>query len=141
MIKRIFLLGILIFAYLSSTFNCTKEQKYSSGKSTGSAILAKTESIAQTNKVTFIELGSVDCIPCKMMMPIMKEIEKEYGDRVKVVFYDVWTDEGRPFAEKYGVKAIPTQVFLDSEENEFFRHVGFFPKADIEKVLARKGIE
>ena len=47
-------------------------------------------------KVTFIELGSVNCIPCKMMQPIMKEIEAEYRGQVRVVFYDVWTKEGEP---------------------------------------------
>ena len=41
--------------------------------------------------VTFIELGSVNCIPCKMMQPVMKNVEKKYGSQVKVIFYDVWT--------------------------------------------------
>ncbi|MCX8092632.1 MAG: thioredoxin family protein [Candidatus Goldbacteria bacterium] len=91
-------------------------------------------------KVTFIELGSVRCIPCKMMMPIMKEIEEKYGDEVKVVFYDVWTDAGRPYAEKYGIHAIPTQVFLDENGKEFFRHVGFFPKEEILTILKNKGV-
>jgi thiol-disulfide isomerase/thioredoxin len=30
-------------------------------------------------KVTFIELGSVNCIPCKQMQPVMKSIEEKYG--------------------------------------------------------------
>jgi len=41
----------------------------------------KPDSVAdsvQVPKITFIELGSVNCIPCKMMQPVMKEIEKEY---------------------------------------------------------------
>ncbi len=91
-------------------------------------------------KVTLIELGSVRCIPCKMMMPILKEIEDNYGNEVKVIFYDVWTDEGRPYAEKYNVRAIPTQVFLDENGKEFFRHVGFFPKEQIFEVLQKKGV-
>jgi len=45
-------------------------------------------------KVTFIELGSVGCIPCKMMQPIMDEVEKEYEGQVKVIFYDVWKPAG-----------------------------------------------
>lgn len=45
-------------------------------------------------KVTFIELGSVRCIPCQKMQPVMKSIETKYGNEVKVVFYDVWTPEG-----------------------------------------------
>lgn len=30
-------------------------------------------------KVTFVELGSVNCIPCKQMVPVMKAIEEKYG--------------------------------------------------------------
>ena len=43
--------------------------------------------------VTFVELGSVNCIPCRMMQPVMKAIEEKYGPQIKVVFYDVWTRE------------------------------------------------
>ena len=92
-------------------------------------------------KVTFVELGSVRCIPCKKMQPIMDAIEKEYKDQVKVVFHDVWTSEGKPFASKYKIKLIPTQIFLDSEGKEYFRHEGFFPKEDIIKVLKEKGVK
>lgn len=92
-------------------------------------------------KVTFVELGSVKCIPCKMMQPIMEDIEKEYGDQVDVVFYDVWTDAGKPYAEKYGIRAIPTQVFLDETGAEYHRHQGFFPKEDLVKILKMKGVQ
>ena len=91
-------------------------------------------------KVTFIELGSVKCIPCKMMQPIMKEIEEEYKNQVKVIFYDVWIEEGRPYAEKYEIRVIPTQVFLDKSDNEFFRHEGFLPKDEIVKIFKDKGL-
>jgi thioredoxin 1 len=94
-----------------------------------------------TQRVTFVELGSVRCIPCKMMQPILAEIEKEYGSQVKVVFHDVWTREGQPFTAKYRIQAIPTQVFLDQEGKEFFRHVGFFPKEEIVKVLQTQGVK
>jgi len=35
--------------------------------------------------VTFIELGSVNCIPCKAMQPVMRAIEQKYGEQVRVV--------------------------------------------------------
>ena len=92
-------------------------------------------------KVTFIELGSVKCIPCKMMQPIMDEIEEEYKDQVKVVFYDVWTEEGKKYGEKYKIKIIPTQVFLDAKGKEYFRHKGFFPKKELEKILKQGGVD
>ena len=92
-------------------------------------------------KVTFIELGSVRCIPCKKMMPIMKAIEKEYAGQVKVVFHDVWTSEGKPYAKKYKIRLIPTQVFLDKDGKEYFRHEGFFPKKELVEVLKKQGVK
>ena len=91
-------------------------------------------------KVTFVELGSVNCIPCKMMQPVMKNIEKKYGEQVNVVFYDVWTEEQKPYAQKYSIKLIPTQVFLDENGKEFFRHEGFYPEEEIHKLLKSKGL-
>ena len=92
-------------------------------------------------QATFVELGSVNCVPCKMMQPVMEEIKKEYSNRVKVIFYDVWTEEGAPFGETYKIRVIPTQVFLDKNGKEFFRHEGFFAKDDIVKVLIKQGIK
>lgn len=90
--------------------------------------------------VTFIELGSVRCIPCQKMQPIMRSIEEKYGTQVKVVFHDVWTEEGRPFADQYAIELIPTQVFLDKDGKEFFRHQGFFEETELIKVLETKGV-
>ena len=91
-------------------------------------------------QITFIELGSVNCIPCKAMVPVMKQVKEKFGDRVSVVFYDVWTPKGEPFGAKYGIRAIPTQIFLDQNGKEFFRHEGFFPYESIVKVFAQKGV-
>lgn len=88
-------------------------------------------------RVTFIELGSVNCIPCKMMQPVMKAVEEEFGEQLEVVFYDVWKDNTP--AKKYGIRLIPTQIFLNESGKEFFRHEGFFPKEEIEKLLIAKG--
>ena len=93
------------------------------------------------SKVTFIELGSVNCIPCKMMQPVMKNIEKRYGEQVKVIFYDVWTQEQRQYAEQYKIRVIPTQVFLDENGKEFHRHEGFYPEEEIAKLLKSRGLK
>ena len=103
-------------------------------------VKAKSEKVVATPKteqvkVTFIELGSVKCMPCKMMEPILDEVKKEYP-YVKVEFHDVWTEEGRTYGEKYQIRSIPTQIFLDKNGQEYARHTGFFPKADLVKVLA-----
>jgi len=91
-------------------------------------------------RAVFIELGSVNCIPCRMMQPVMRQIEEKYGDRVRVIFYDVWTPEGRPYALQHRISAIPTQIFLDKNGREFFRHSGFFPFEEVERVLGGMGV-
>jgi thioredoxin 1 len=106
-----------------------------------SSILAQSKMSEETNPlVTFVELGSVRCVPCIQMQPIMKSIEQKYGAQIKVIFYDVWTDEGHEYAEIYKIQLIPTQVFLDENDNEIFRHVGFFPEVEIDKFLQERGL-
>lgn len=105
----------------------------------GINIIAQSKEIKP--KVTFIELGSVNCVPCKMMQPVMKAIEEKYGEQVKVVFYDVWTKEQKQYAQLYKIKLIPTQVFLDEKGKEFHRHEGFYPEEEIHKILKSKGLK
>lgn len=92
-------------------------------------------------KITFVELGSVKCIPCKKMQPVMKAIEEKYGNQVKVIFYDVWKDEFKHKSEEFKIRLIPTQVFLDENGKEIHRHEGFYPEEDIDKFLKSKGLK
>jgi len=90
--------------------------------------------------VTFVELGSVNCIPCRMMQPVMKRVEQKYGSQVKIVFHDVRTPQGNPYARKFGIQGIPTQVFLDKNGKEYYRHAGFYPFEEVDKVLRKGGV-
>ena len=92
-------------------------------------------------RVTFIELGSVNCVPCRMMVPVMEKVVENFGKDVVVLFYDVWTPQGRPVGQAYGIRAIPTQVFLDEKGKEFFRHEGFLPYEQIVGLLETRGIK
>jgi thioredoxin 1 len=92
-------------------------------------------------KITFVELGSVNCIPCKKMQPVMKAIEEKYGNQVKVIFYDVWKKEFKSKSDEYKIRLIPTQVFLDENGKEIHRHEGFYPEEDIDKFLKSKGLK
>jgi len=97
---------------------------------------------AETNpKITFIELGSVNCIPCKKMQPIMKSIQEKYGSQIKVIFYDVWKDEYKSKAQEYKIRLIPTQVFLDDKGKEIYRHEGFYPENEMDTFLQSKGLK
>ena len=120
---------IFILSFLSTSCFAQKESKN------------ENQDVKQSAKVTFVELGSVNCVPCKQMQPVMKAVEEKYGDQINVIFYDVWTQEHKPYAQKYGIKLIPTQVFLDENGKEFHRHEGFYPESEIDKILQSQGIK
>ena len=123
-----------LLASLILVTGCQKKQTESIATA---AVLAQKEKA----KVTFVELGSVNCIPCKQMQPVMKVIEEKYGEQIKVVFYDVWRNDQKHFAIDYKIQLIPTQVFLDSDGKEFYRHEGFFPEEEIHTLLQSRGIK
>lgn len=107
------------------------------------AISAETEKIStripHPGMVTMVDLGAGKCIPCKMMAPILEELDQEYKDRAAILFIDVWEnpDAGR----KFGIKLIPTQIFYDAEGNEVLRHEGFFDKESIVAQLQKLGVK
>ncbi len=89
--------------------------------------------------VTMVDLGAKKCIPCKMMAPIMEELEKEYKDRVAIVFIDVW--ENPDAGKEFGIRTIPTQIFYDADGKEILRHEGFFEKEAIIAELQKLGVK
>jgi len=135
------LLVILILFSCSGENNQNRQSPQQSSPGEVGVSEKKTDIDNSIVKVTFVELGSVNCIPCKMMQPIMKEIEEEYKNQVKVVFHDVWTPDGREDGMKYRIRVIPTQVFLDKDGKEYFRHEGFFPKEELVKILKMQRVE
>jgi len=136
--KQLLILFLLIAVVLPGSLPGSCTPKADREKQSASATEVKKDSVKY--KVTFIELGSVRCIPCREMQPIMKSIEEKYGSQVKVVFYDVWTPPGKVMADKYNVQLIPTQVFLDENGKEIFRHEGFFAEKELVEMLKRKGV-
>lgn len=88
--------------------------------------------------VTMLDLGAHKCIPCKMMAPIITELQTEYNGRASVIFIDVW--QHRQQAKRFGIQSIPTQIFYDKTGKEISRHVGFMDKKSIVAVFDKLGV-
>ena len=88
--------------------------------------------------VTMVDLGADSCIPCKMMAPIIEKLEKDYRGKAAIVFIDVWKDK-EP-AKRFGIRAIPTQIFFDKEGKEVYRHEGFMGEAEIDRIFKKIGV-
>lgn len=123
------LVGLVAFIALISisTLTCRAEES-----STVPEVPAK-------GMVTMVDLGAHKCIPCKMMAPIIEELKQEYKGKAAILFIDVW--EHREEAAKYGIRAIPTQIFYAQNGKEVYRHVGFLDKQHIVGMLEKLGVK
>ncbi|WP_112181557.1 MULTISPECIES: thioredoxin [Paraliobacillus] len=82
--------------------------------------------------VVLADFWATWCGPCKMIAPVLEEIDGEMSDKVKIVKLDV--DENQETAGKYGVMSIPTLLlFKDGEIVE--QVVGFQPKEALVELI------
>lgn len=137
----IFLIAVCFCAIYKSEAGCGSGLCGSFNAAKSNSTVSQSDVPTGNIQATFVELGSVNCIPCKQMKSVMEAIEKDYAGKVRVVFHDVWTKEGKPYGEQYGIRVIPTQVFIDKNGKEIFRHEGYFSKEAVEKVLRDAGVQ
>ena len=72
------------------------------------------------------------CMPCRMIAPILEKVAADYGEQVLVA--KVNTDENPRWAMEYGVRGIPTMLFI-KQGHEAGRIVGVQPEAVIKRQL------
>lgn len=78
-----------------------------------------------------IDLFATWCAPCRMLSPILEELEKEYPD---VKFCKINVDEERELAEKFRVESIPMVAFV-KDDTFLDMSVGYVPKENLEALI------
>lgn len=73
------------------------------------------------------------CGPCKMVAPVLEELQKEYGD--KLVIYKVNTEEEQQLAGMFGIQSIPSLLFVPTDGQPQMA-MGALPKPTFEKAIA-----
>ena len=68
------------------------------------------------------------CGPCKMIAPILDEVAKEYGDRLKIAKLNI--DENQATPPKYGIRGIPTLMLFKNGNIEATK-VGALSKSQL----------
>lgn len=109
------------------------------GAVNGPMSVADAGKVPAKGMVTMVDLGATTCIPCKLMAPIMKKLEKAYEGKAAIIFIDV---RKRPReSRKFGIRVIPTQIFFNKEGKEVHRHEGFMSEAAIVRQLKKMGVD
>jgi thioredoxin 1 len=139
----VFLAAVFIIAFaLKDTMNkniseLMKQQASSEITTSGLALVDSLFNYTKnggTYQISFLEFGSTFCPACKRMESVMEEVKAKYPDKVNVIFLSILKPENQVLMQYYGIPVIPTQVLLDKQGNEFFRHSGFISTGDLEKI-------
>lgn len=77
------------------------------------------------NGVVLVDFWATWCGPCKMIAPVLEEIDAEMGEQVKIAKLDV--DNNQATAAEYQVMSIPT-LLLFKDGKQVAKTVGFQPK-------------
>ncbi|MCH7516690.1 MAG: thioredoxin [Bacteroidetes bacterium] len=75
------------------------------------------------------------CGPCKMFGPIIEELSEEY--KGKVNFYKVNTDEEQELGAAFGIRSIPSLLFIPKEA-QIKMAVGALPKEAMKEAIEKE---
>jgi len=86
------------------------------------------------NKLIIVDFWATWCGPCRMLSPILDEVEEEMADKISVVKVNV--DDADEIAAQYRIMSIPTLLFFKNGQL-VDKTVGAMPKAVlVEKIKA-----
>ena len=83
------------------------------------------ELVMKSDKPVMLDFWAVWCGPCRMIAPIVEEMSSEYEGKAVIGKVDV--DNNQEIAMKYGIRNIPTVLFLKGGE-VVEKQVGAAPK-------------
>ena len=92
------------------------------------------DELLQSEKLVIVDFWATWCGPCRMLSPLLDEVEAEMEDKVEVVKVNV--DAADEIAMRFRIMSIPTLLFFKNGEM-VDRSVGAMPKsALVDKINA-----
>lgn len=85
-----------------------------------------------------LEFGRGWCKPCKYMKPILDDMERAYAGRAIVKAVDM--DANADLVRSFGIRVMPTQIFLMSDGREFMRNEGTLEREQIMQIFSKMGL-
>lgn len=87
--------------------------------------------VLKSEKTVIVDFWAAWCGPCRMLGPVLEELE---GEREDVVLGKINVDEQADLSRQFGVQSIPT-VLIFKGGKVVNKSVGYVPKKNIEALL------
>ena len=91
----------------------------------------------KSGKPLLVDFGANNCVPCRQLRPILKDIAKEQSGKAEILIIDVY--KFKSLAADHKIQVVPTLIFFDKTGKEVYRHMGAWYKDSIVKKLAEIG--
>jgi thioredoxin 1 len=92
------------------------------------------ETVLKSDLPVVVDFWAPWCGPCRMVAPVLDKLAKEYEG--KLLIAKVNTDENFQYAGQYGVRGIPTMLFVHGG-NVVHRQVGALPEPMLREVVGQ----
>jgi thioredoxin 1 len=135
--KQIIIILLFSVLVMSAVFNsgCATAPDFSAEKDLTKIPL---DWALSNSKPTLADFGWRDCIPCKMMKPVLEKLAVQQRGHLNVLIVEVYSHQD--LTDRYGVTAIPTQILFDIQGKELMRHEGYWAPEEIAAQLKQSGI-
>lgn len=90
------------------------------------------EDVLEATLPVLVDFYADWCGPCKMVAPVLQELEAEYGDKIKIVKVNI--DKESELAQQYRVVTIPNMILFENGEiRDSF--IGYRSKEELVELL------
>ena len=90
--------------------------------------------VLKSDKLVLIDFYADWCGPCKMMAPMVESLAGKYAG--KIDFYKVDIDQEPELASVFGIRSIPTFLFIPMKGNPTIQ-MGAMQKEDFEEIIGK----
>ena len=97
--------------------------------------MSKFNDLINSETPVLVDFFATWCGPCQMLMPVLKDVKINLGERVTIIKIDV--DKNRELAAQFQVRGVPTMLLFQNGK-QLWRQSGVLTKDEIIRTIIGK---